>query len=258
MLSRKIMNNRISVKDFAMELNVTITEEYKYNCGHNEYEELDMDQAHIYTIDEFDSFYIDEESAELILVRNIDTECDLCELMGHSNKSSNYTEKVYCSDMPSPVGFENVTKYHGVAAYSGAYCSYDAKENAIDVFNNLEWEICCATRAIGPIGLVIDGKVLVASNVDLCTEIDKTNGKRFFVMSDSKRDRACRGIINDASQIEKKWDHDEIVVTDNKVVAIWIKDWAIDEFKDTADELCKLFNVKLEVIETEEEYDDGL
>ena len=255
-MSRKIMNNRISLKDFAMELNVTITEEYRYNCGHSEYEEFDMDFAHLYTIDEFDDFYIDEESAELILVKNIDIDCDLCELAGYSNKGSDYIEKVYCRDMPSPIGFENVTKYHGLAAYSGAYKSYEIKENAIDVVNNPEWEICCATRAIGPVGLVIDGKVLVASNIDLCTEIDK-NG-RYFVMSDKRRDRAGRGIINDASQLEKKWDHDEIVVTDNKVAAIWIKDWAIDDFKDTADELCELFNVKLEVIETEAEYDDGL
>ena len=254
MLNRKIMENRISIKDFAMEMNITITEEYRYTCGHHEYEQLDMDEAHIYTIDEFDSFYIDEESNELIVVRNIDKECDLCELMEmeHSNKSSKYTEKIYCSDMPSPVGFESVTKYHGVAAYSGAYCSYEAKENAIDVFNNPEWEICCATRAIGPVGLVVDGDVLVASNVDLCTTIDDNNGKRYFIVSDDKRSRACRGIINYAYQIEKKWDHDEIVTTNNKVARVWIKDWAKEQFEDLANELCEMFNVELEIIVTEE------
>ena len=37
MLSRKIMENRISVKDFAMEMNITeAIEAYVFECGHTE------------------------------------------------------------------------------------------------------------------------------------------------------------------------------------------------------------------------------
>ena len=259
MLSRKIMENRISVKDFAMEMNITeAIEAYVFECGHTEYEEFDLDFAHHHTIDEFDSFEINENN-ELVLIRHTSGLCEECEWkQGMKGMGQKLEQVIYCEDMPRPEGFDNVVKYHGLAAYSGTKEATGAEENAIAIQENPEWQICCSTRPIGPIGLVIEGTTITASNVDLYTRVDLENGKRYFVITDDKHDRACRGIIHSASQLEKKWDHDEIVTQNNSIARVWIKDWAIEDFGDLANELCEIFNVKLEMIETEEEYDDGL
>lgn len=257
MLNKKLLENRITVKDFAEALGLSeIVESYDFECGHSEYEELEIDFAHHYTIDEFESFEIDEEYNSLVLHIKTWGQCTNCDIFGPTNRLDKDAEKIYCSDMPKPEGFENVVLYHGLAAYSGTFSPDKAIDNAIDLINNPNWEVCCSTRPIGPIGLTITGTVITASNIDLCSIIDKTNGKRFFEVSEDDH-RACRGIIHHASQLAKKWDHDEIVTTDNIAVAVWIKDWASEEFRNYANKLCAMYNIPLIVVGTEEEYDDG-
>ncbi len=255
----KRLENRITLKDFAEAIKAEeIVESYDFECGHSEYEEIEICFAHHYTIDEFDSFEIceGEEGKSLVLHRKTWGQCTDCDIFGPTNRLDKDAEKIYCSDMPRPEGFETVTKYHGLAAYSGTFSPDKAIDNAKDLINNPSWEICCSTRPIGPIGLVINGTVITASNVDLCSMIDRNNGKRFFEVSKDDH-RACKGIIHYAYQLKKQWDHDEIVTKDNTVVAVWVKDWASDEFRKYADELCKQYNVPMTIIETEEEYDDG-
>ncbi len=252
----KRLENRITVKDLAEELGLTdIIEYYHFDCGHAEPEEIEMCFAHHYTVDEFDSFEIDKEYSTLVLHRKTWGQCEKCDILGQANRLNINAEKIYCSDMPRPEGFENVTLYHGLAAYSGTFSPESAKENAINLINNPSWEVCCSTRAIGPIGLIISGTVITASNIDLCSMIDMNNGRRFFEITENDH-RAYKGIIHYADQLKKEWDHDEIVVKDNNITAIWVKDWA-EDFMEVANELSKEYNVPVIVIGTEEEYDDG-
>lgn len=257
-MSKKRLENRITVKDFAEAIKaIEVLEVYSFECGHTESDEFDTDFAHLYTIDEFDSFEIQEtaEGKTLLLYKRTWGQCTDCDIFGQINRQDINAEKIYCSDMPRPEGFDSITKYHGLAAYSGTFSPDKAIDNAIDLINNPSWEICCSTRAIGPIGLTISGTVITASNVDLCSSIDIDTGKRFFeVVEDDYR--AWKGIIHYADQLKKQWDHDEIVTKDNIVVEVWIKDWALDEFKTHAEKLCKLYNLPLTVIGTEEEYDN--
>ena len=259
MLNRKRLENRITLKGFVEAIEITsIVEAYVFECGHTEYEEFDIEFGHLYTIDEFDGFEINEETKELKLYRNTRGQCEECEWLYSNFREDEieYFERIYCDEMPQPEGFEHVVKYHGLAAYSGSHTPKHAIENAKELIANPSWEVCCSTRPIGPIGLVIDGITITASNVDLCTHVDVNNGRRYYEVDSDSNNRASRGIIHYAYQLQKKWDHDEIVTKDNKPAAIWIKDWAIEDFKDAADILCEEYNLELVIIKTEEDVPD--
>lgn len=122
--------------------------------------------------------------------------------------------------------------HHGVTAFNK---EIDGVQRIIDLNTCTDLQICTSTEMIGGYGISVNGKVLVASNEDLWSSINENTGKRYF--NADEHDIVCE--ISDLYDING--DHNEIVLTDYSIEAIWCKDYMSEEIKETlkslADEL---------------------
>lgn len=212
----------------------------QFSCGCTEF-------MFYYTLKEFKEKYADANisftydlddaapdfATDVEVIISVDYMCPDC-----MDKNS----RVYCDTCVAPQGFESVTKYHGIAAYN----SYTMKSvgdyfvRCQNIKDHPEWQICCSSRPIGEIGVVIDGDVLCASNMDLYTEIDPDNGRRYF---DGSRYRATH-LVNYANELDSTvWSHDEIVTHNNTIRYVWVYDQASQAIKDYGKFIAKLFKV---------------
>lgn len=211
-----------------------------YSCGHEDYfGSFDLEDFKAIFGDEDISYsiYIDDDNTlDCIDVKVwMDDECDECMYQEDDHR-------IYCDECIPPTGFEKVTKYHGIAAYNVAGLDtvgdYLVRFQSINA--NPEWQICCSSRPIGNIGAVIDGDVLCASNMDLYTDIDPDNGRRYF---DGSRYRATH-LVSDASELDSTvWSHDEIVTHNNSIRYIWVYDQASDTIKNYGKFLARILKV---------------
>ena len=196
-------------------------------------------------VDEYGYFFIDERHDRLVLVEYANDECFECE------ESQYETPKIYCSDMPRPVGFENVVKYHGIVALSRLDLDAGIK-HLRKVVTTPSYETCCATAPIGAIGAILNGDVITASNKDLYSQVDYSKGKRYFELEEEGD--AYYGIVHYADQLRPA-DTDgamycnELVTINNSVDCIWVKIWATEEEKRAAIELSEFYEVELMIID---------
>lgn len=196
-------------------------------------------------VDEYGYFFIDERHDRLVLVEYAYDECFECE------ESQYDTPKIYCSDMPKPVGFENVVKYHGIVALSRQNLEAGIK-HLRKVVTTPSYETCCATAPIGAIGAILNGDVITASNKDLYSQVGSKG--RYFELEEEGD--AYYGIIHYADQL-KPADTDgamycnELVTINNSVDCIWVKIWATEEEKRAAIELSEFYEVELMIIDEE-------
>lgn len=196
-------------------------------------------------VDEYSYFFIDEKHDRLVLVEYAYDECFECE------ESQYDTPKIYCSDMPKPVGFENVVKYHGIVALSRQNLEAGIK-HLRKVVTTPSYETCCATAPIGAIGAILNGDVITASNKDLYSQVDYSKGKRYFELEEEGD--AYYGIVHYADQLRPA-DTDgamycnELVTINNSVECIWVKIWATEEEKRAAIELSEFYEVELMIID---------
>ena len=226
---------------------------YEYKCGDDE-DRYDTEECYFYSVDEFLNYVGNFDgkislniskrdsiiSGEIMLDVNmvvektvqVDEVCDTCGQF--YDEQGNYKEggvdKLFDCKIWS----------HGLATgFSGRLTSEEIKKRAIEVAQNPEWQICCSDKSqrIGGIGLYVQGHVLYASNVDLWSSVDY-KGHRTFNMSDWRAD----GLITSLDEYSlKEWDHNEVILTNYKIVGIWIKDWFFNQegIKDLWEEIKK-------------------
>lgn len=208
------------------------------------YEQEQIDEAIYYrfrmkSVDDFEYFEITEDN-EMILYYAKKQLCTKC------YKES--CEKIHCKDMPRPVGFENVTKYHGIVALSRTNLN-DGIRHLEKVVNNPTYETCCATEPIGALGVILDGEVITASNIDLYSHVDE-NGRYFEVEENGD---AYNGIIHYAEDLVIETDdntmNNELVTINNKIVKIWVSKYADNREKQAAKYLAKKYDVDLVVVD---------
>ena len=224
-----------------------LTEECGENLSFNEFM-TDSLMGHFGSdcVDSFDYFYIDDCGA-LVLVNYIADNCPDCEC----EVDEFNPEKIYCMDMPRPVGFDSVIKYHGIVALSRSNLNKGI-DHLHKVVNTPLYETCCASAPIGALGAILDGEVVTASNEDLYSHVDRSNGQRYFELEEFGD--AYEGIIHYADQLRPA-DTDgahpcnELVTINNSVNSIWVKIWATAEEKKAAVELAEYYNVELIIID---------
>ena len=200
-------------------------------------------------IDRYSKRYVDDyyywtfEDGVLTLISYIDDECYKCEYM---------PERIYCLDMPRPEGFENVVKYHGITALSRTNLEQGIA-HLVKVVNDPNYQTCCATVAIGAIGVILDGDVITASNKDLYSQVDRYKGGRYIELEEEGD--AWYGIIHYADQLEEpeEGENNEMVTINNVISKVWVKSWAGNRFRKAAIELAAKYGVELIVIDEEEE-----
>lgn len=177
----------------------------------------------------------------LIVYEAVESKCSECWLIKD-------IQKIYCDEQVRPTGFENITKYHGLAAFTGEYTMESAINNLRNLIAHPEYQICCSTSKCGNIGVIVEADVLVASNADLWTYIEPETNRRYYeydpFAGPYERTGRAKWIINSADELDSSvWEHDEIVTTNNKIKAIWLK----DSHSFTNDELALLVEVSKEL-----------
>jgi hypothetical protein len=184
--------------------------------------------THVY-LDEYDRTEIVDNN--LVLINEPVEKCDDCRF-----------GKTYMKDMPRPIGFEDVYKMHGIMAYGRDNTDFfAAKEHLHKVLNNPGYETCCSTEAIGNVGVVLEGDVILASNCDLGSKVDE-GGRYFYADTED-----ASYIIYNADDLTFGTNgmNDEIVTINNKIKSVWYKEHSNNKEKQFAKELAEYYNVPL-------------
>lgn len=153
-------------------------------------------------------------------------------------------KKIYCEDMyakQQPKGFDDVTLYHGINAFFAAK-SY--RSSFLGVYKSPKWQICTSTKPLGMLGVTVRGRVLIASNFDLFSGIDRdNNNKRYF----DKRD--IDNLVYDYKDLllheDDNEENNEIVIDNTVVTGVWITSDASDKLKELAKELADTYDLPL-------------
>ena len=150
--------------------------------------------------------------------------------------------KIYCDEIKREVkGFENVTLYHGFNAF---FKSRPIIECFKDILAHPEYEICTSTKWLGLIGITVVGDILVASNYDLLSGIDRENNNRRYF-----EERQISYLVYDYADLELHEDDDEenneIVLTNTKITGIWVTSDASNKHKEFAKKVAEKYNLPL-------------
>ena len=150
--------------------------------------------------------------------------------------------KIYCDEIKREVkGFENVTLYHGFNAF---FKSRPIIECFKDILAHPEYEICTSTKWLGLIGITVVGDILVASNYDLLSGIDRENNNRRYF--DEKQ---MSYLVYDYADLELHEDdneeNNEIVLTNTKITGIWVTCDASNKHKEFAKKVAEKYNLPL-------------
>ena len=150
--------------------------------------------------------------------------------------------RIYCDEIKREVkGFENVVIYHGFNAF---FKSRPIIDSFKDILAHPEYEICTSTKWLGLIGITVVGDILVASNYDLLSGIDRENNNRRYF-----EEKQISYLVYDYADLELHEDDDEenneIVLTNTKITGIWVTSDASNKHKEFAKKIAEKYNLPL-------------
>ena len=134
--------------------------------------------------------------------------------------------------------------FHGLSAFRCGKTPDAALKKGQYLYENKGLEICCSSRPVGPIGVRCSGEVLAVSNIDLWSERSGC-GERVIPIEMGRHE----GLIYSPSEVCKMWDHDEVILKEEKVHSIWIKEWVDESYREVARKLAVKFNVPVYKVE---------
>lgn len=139
-----------------------------------------------------------------------------------------YDDSIICEDELNVLDeFNNYTFTHGLCAFN----DYAKLPDKINKLINDNITICCGwnKQYIGPYGIYVQGKCIMASLYDLGSYIDDTNGKRYI----DKLDYVSSGTITSPKEIVlTNAVNGEALVKDYKITGIWIRKSYLSLYKD--------------------------
>ena len=139
-----------------------------------------------------------------------------------------YDDSIICEDELNVLDeFNNYTFTHGLCAFN----DYNNLSDRINTLVNGDITICCgwSKQYIGPYGVYVQGKCIMASLYDLGSYIDDTNGKRYI----DKLDYVSSGTITSPKEIILTNSvNGEALVKDYKITGIWIRKSYLPAYKD--------------------------
>lgn len=139
-----------------------------------------------------------------------------------------YDDSIICEDELNVLDeFNNYTFTHGLRAFN----DYAKLPDKINKLINDNITICCGwnKQYIGPYGIYVQGKCIMASLYDLGSYIDDTNGKRYI----DKLDYVSSGTITSPKEIVlTNAVNGEALVKDYKITGIWIRKSYLSLYKD--------------------------
>ena len=152
-----------------------------------------------------------------------------------------YAKSYYEMNQERFKNFEDKKFYHGFGAFFSSKTSFEGKFTRIIENTPEEFEICTSTKACGMCGVLVQGRVLLASNEDLCSGIN-ANGRYF----DSKQ---IDELVFDYNDLEL-WEDDneennEIIIDHVQVVGIWYCEDSNNNVKALCKKLSEQYNLPL-------------
>lgn len=124
--------------------------------------------------------------------------------------------------------------HHGVTAFNR---EEDGVQRIIELSTCTDLQICTSTEMIGGYGISVSGDILVAANHDIWSVINENTGQRFFDCWEHDTVSSIEELYN----IEG--DHNEIVMTNFNIEAIWCKHYVASEIKEALKELATTLGV---------------
>jgi hypothetical protein len=152
-----------------------------------------------------------------------------------------YAKDYYEMNKEQFKNFENKKFFHGFGAFFSSKTSFEGKFTRIIENTPEEFEICTSTKGCGMCGVVVQGRVLLAANEDLCSGID-ANGRYF----DTKQ---LDELVLDYNDLEL-WEDDneennEIIMDHVQVVGIWYCEDTNNNTKALCKRIAELYNLPL-------------
>ena len=152
-----------------------------------------------------------------------------------------YAKDYYEMNKEQFKNFENKKFFHGFGAFFSSKTSFEGKFTRIIENTPEEFEICTSTKGCGMCGVLVQGRVLLASNEDLCSGID-ANGRYF----DTKQ---LDELVLDYNDLEL-WEDDveennEIIMDHVQVVGIWYCEDSNNNTKALCKRIAELYNLPL-------------
>lgn len=217
------LNTILGQDIWGLTYNETVTLTTICACGHTHTEVVDVVEFMLAdnALKEY-KYTIDNDDVQLTIDTTI---CNNC-------ARKNY----YAYELDRPTGFDNITMYHGLAAF-GKDIDIDMLMNRVHrLYTEDNIDICCTTEGyIGPFGIAVEGTVLAASNTDIFSYRD---GDRIKI--DSKY---IQYLVKDIKNIVHLGvGYNEIIVTDVKIKSFWIKD---KQYEELVKELANKYNVEM-------------
>lgn len=146
-------------------------------------------------------------------------------------------ELVPCEDFAEVYNgeeWEGSVFHHGVTAFNR---QEDGVQRIIELSTCKDLQICTSTEMIGGYGISVSGDILVAANHDLWSVINENTGQRFF--NCWEHDTVSN--IEEVYNIEG--DHNEIVMANFNIEAIWCKNYVASEIKEALKGLAATLDV---------------
>lgn len=181
-------------------------------------------------------------NGDLILEKHYQFICSEC----HEEKQKG--SRIYCIDTPRPTGFDNMELHHGIVAYQRDNIEAGIK-HLVKVLEDENYETCCSTDHIGTVGATFIAEVITASNEDLYTRVDHSNGHRYY-------DNIPKNIENIIYDIKDHnpgttW-NDEFVTRKHQLQSLWYKTSASDDEKEAMMSLAEFLGVEVKIIEEQD------
>lgn len=143
--------------------------------------------------------------------------------------------------------------FHGLDAYRGTRKPLQQLQAAETALHS---HLACATRPIGPIGIMVYGEVTDVFDRDVWSEVDMYGGRYPTAWG---FDYASKGIIADSAELEL-WMKDQLndkhtkhyceaFVKPKEITHVWIKPWVGDSNRKVAKILARRYGAKLVTVE---------
>lgn len=198
-----------------------------YNCGCSDFDTFFVSEIDECLFEHSEYSYSNYEvfDDELVLihwfVEHVDEMCFNCEMDAEDWRD--------VSDLNfDGTKFANMDWCHGLCTGFSGYVEEDEVFSRADYVTNAakcnkDTHICTthSSQMIGPIGLVLTGEVVMASNIDLWSRTNANTHKEI----DINKDAYIYGRIDDPEDFDfSMHSHTEILVRPTKIKAVWIRE----------------------------------
>ena len=187
------------------------------------------------------------EGTTLVVEEKLNFMCMNCK-----NNGGEKIERIYCYQTKKPVGFDDMPLHHGICAFEREDV-VDGIKHLTKILEDENYETCCSTKHIGAVGATFIAEVITASNEDLFTVVDKTNGHRYY---DAIPSNTMNVIYDVKDHMPSYRYNDEFVTRKHQLQSLWYKTDASDDEKEAMISLAEFLGVKAYEVEEKDVFEE--